>query len=468
MRSYRIILLFFIFTSFLSGQKYIDSWKNHPSIQNAHVAFQFSNIESGKDVLAFNQKKILNPASTIKLLSSLIFLEEVGENHQFETKIGYRGSITKDGTLDGDIIIWGNGDPSFASSRYGEKNSLNTLLLDVVSSIQKAGITCVEGNIIVDASFYGSDCTPPNWQLNDLGNYYAAGIWSVNANENAYKLSFDRSTPKIRNSAISPEIPKLYFTNELLRGSTNSGDQAYIYCAPYQDYAFIRGSIPKGKGSFSIRGSMPNAPLFLAHELQKYLDVNNIKSNGSEVSFSAIKMKKELWNHQGIEANKQVKSAIHKSINLYCESFLKHLGKGDRSQGIEYIEDYLKKNKIITNNKEVQITDGSGLSQRNFISTNIMTKFIRHQNKVNPNLKEYLARSGYHGTLKNAFKTKTLKGKIYGKSGSMGNIRAYNGILLTNSGKELAFSIMVNNYTATSSDVYLHIQNLLEYVVKEK
>ena len=468
MRSYKVVLLFIISLNLLSGQKYIDSWKNHPSIQNAYVAFQFSDLDSGKDILGYNQKKVLNPASTIKLITSLIFLEKAGEKHQFETRIGYRGSINKDGTLDGDIIIWGNGDPSFASARYGESNRLDVLLKEAIFSIQKTGITCIDGNIIVDASFYGSDCTPPNWQLNDLGNYYAAGVWSVNANENAYKISFDRSKSKIRNIAISPDIPKLYFTNELIRGSVNSGDQAYIYCAPYQDYAFVRGSIPKGKGSFSVRGSMPNAPLFLAYELQKYLDANNIKSIGTEVSFSEVKMKEILWNHQGIEAEKQVKSAIQKSINLYCESFLKHLGKGDRDKGIEFIMDYLKDNRIIESEKEIQITDGSGLSQRNFISTNTMSKFIQHQYNENPNLKDYLARSGYHGTLKNSFKTKTLKGKIYGKSGSMGNIRAYNGIVNTNSGKELAFSIMINNYTASSSDVYLHIQNLLEYVVKEK
>ena len=97
-----------------------------------------------------------------------------------------------------------------------------------------------------------------------------------------------------------------------------------------------------------------------------------------------------------------------------------------------------------------------------------MVKFIAHMNQE-IGIKEmqyYLARNGYDGTLKNAFTSKNLKGKIYGKSGSMGGVRAYAGILKTRSGKNVAFSIIVNNYFVPSRSIYQHIEQLLEKIEK--
>ena len=73
-----------------------------------------------------------------------------------------------------------------------------------------------------------------------------------------------------------------------------------------------------------------------------------------------------------------------------------------------------------------------------------------------------LPQNGKEGTLKNAFKSKNLNGNIYGKSGSMDGVKAYAGFLKTKKSKTLAFSIMVNNYTADSRTIYLHIEKLIE------
>jgi D-alanyl-D-alanine carboxypeptidase/D-alanyl-D-alanine-endopeptidase (penicillin-binding protein 4) len=446
---------------------YAQKWDKDPVISQAHSSAVFIDIETGENILAYNQYKILNPASTIKLLTSLIILEEKGEEFQYETNVLYTGTIENDGTLKGDLIIQGSGDPSLGSSRYGEENSTNAFLKKCVAYAQKKGITCIDGNIVVDASVFGTDCVPHSWPYNDLGNYYAAGAWGINVNENSYKLGFGRKGNTINSLTIQPEIPEIYFSNELEIGPADSGDQAYIFCAPYQNHAYIRGSIPKGKGTFSIRGSMPNAPKFLGVSLQNLLDKNGIKSQKVEVEFEKKRTGKTIYSHKGIPLGRQVKSAIQKSINLYCEAFLLTLGDGDRSKGILKIEDYLERNNCISDDHHVQISDGSGLSQRNYISAETQAKFLRVQYLRNKNIKNVLARNGYDGTLKNKFTSKSLKGKIYGKSGSMGNVRAYTGILKTNSGKELSFSIMVNNYTTSYRKVDKHIEELLLEAVKK-
>ena len=460
MKSYNFVLILL-----LPFQLFSQNWLEHKTIKTAHASAIFIDVETGDHVIAHNEDKLLNPASTIKLLTSLMMLEEYGENFQYKTELLYSGNIERDGTLEGDLIIRGSGDPSLGSARYGEKNSMGEFLKKCVASAKRAGITCIEGNIVVDASGFGTDCVPHSWSYNDLGNYYAAGVWAVNVNENSYKLSFGRSGKKISSSTIEPNVPGMYFSNELELGPADSGDQAYIFNAPYQNHAHVRGSIPRGKGSFSIRGSIPNAPLFLGESLQITLERSNIKSQRVRVEFTKRVAGKSIYTHNGISLKRLVKSAIQKSINLYCEAFLKSLGGGSREEGISYMENKLKELKVISKDEDIQLADGSGLSQRNYVSAETLAKFLRSSYIDSPEIKNLLARNGYDGTLKNKFTSNALKGRIYGKSGSMGNVRAYTGILKTNSGKELVFSVMVNNYTSNYRDVDRHIQRLLEEAV---
>ena len=455
-------LLLFLLPFYLHCQ----TWDQAKVIDQAQVSSIFIDVKTGENLLDYNADKILNPASTLKVLTCFAMLDKFGKDFRYETTIMYRGQIENDGTLKGDLIVRGTGDPSLGSSRYGEENSTINFLNKCVAYAQKAGITCIDGDIVVDASEFGSDCVPHSWPYNDLGNYYAAGAWSVNINENSYKLNFQRKGNSITGSTFQPKIPKLYFKNELELGPANSGDQAYIFCAPYQDQAFVRGSIPKGKGQFSIRGSMPNAPLFLGESLQETLESKGIKSQKVRVEFDNSIEGKTIYTHKGIPLEKLVKSALQKSINLYCEAFLIKLGGGDRAAGIEYIENMLEKDGILSDSYAFQMSDGSGLSQRNFMSAKTQAKFLQKQYNKDKGIIQLLAKNGYDGTLKNKFTTKSLKGKIFGKSGSMGNVRAYTGILKTNSGRELSFSIMVNNYTANYRKIDQHIEKLLLEAVK--
>jgi D-alanyl-D-alanine carboxypeptidase/D-alanyl-D-alanine-endopeptidase (penicillin-binding protein 4) len=442
------------------------SWDKASVIDQAQVSAVFIDSETGKKELAFNEDKILNPASTLKVLTCLMMLDEYGENYRYETLLMYSGKLENDGTLKGDLIIKGSGDPSLGSNRYGNENSTVAFLDKCVAYAQKAGITCIDGDIVVDASEFGSDCVPHSWPYNDLGNYYAAGAWAVNINENSYKLSFNRKGNSISSMTIQPEIPKIYFKNELELGPANSGDQAYIFCAPYQDQAFIRGSIPRGTGKFSIRGSMPNAPLFLGESLQKTLEEKGIKSQGVQVEFDKSIKGKTIYTHKGVELGKMIKSALQKSINLYCEAFLLKLGDGSREKGLKFIQEKLESTNVLKDDYAFQMSDGSGLSQRNFMSSMTQASFLRKCYAKDKGVLKMLARNGYDGTLKNKFTTKSLKGKIYGKSGSMGNVRAYTGILKTNKGRELSFSVIVNNYTANYRKIDQHVEKLLLEAVK--
>jgi D-alanyl-D-alanine carboxypeptidase/D-alanyl-D-alanine-endopeptidase (penicillin-binding protein 4) len=69
--------------------------------------------------------------------------------------------------------------------------------------------------------------------------------------------------------------------------------------------------------------------------------------------------------------------------------------------------------------------------------------------------------AGKEGTLKNYFKNPVFDSNLKAKSGSMTRVRSYAGYFKTMSGNEMAFSILVNNYSGPSKRIIAGIEDIL-------
>ncbi|MFB2939141.1 D-alanyl-D-alanine carboxypeptidase [Aerosakkonemataceae cyanobacterium BLCC-F154] len=100
-------------------------------------------MQSGPVVLANNQGSIPLPAASLtKIATSLAALSTWDHSHQFETLVSATGPI-KNGVLEGDLIITGNGDPLFIwQEGIALANSLNRL-----------GVKKVAGKLVIRGRF---------------------------------------------------------------------------------------------------------------------------------------------------------------------------------------------------------------------------------------------------------------------------------------------------------------------------
>ncbi|HEU4386896.1 MAG TPA: D-alanyl-D-alanine carboxypeptidase, partial [Blastocatellia bacterium] len=97
------------------------------------------------EVLAENNPDVaLNPASVMKLATSLAALETFGPDHRFRTRFFADGQVDKSGTLLGDLIVEGGCDPIFSKRETGQ----------VVAALKAAGISRVNGGLRVSSGFY--------------------------------------------------------------------------------------------------------------------------------------------------------------------------------------------------------------------------------------------------------------------------------------------------------------------------
>lgn len=434
-----------------------------PEYKNASLGIHVQDLESGEKIFGFNDKKLLITASTMKLITSATALEILGAEYRFKTKLGYIGETEKNNTLKGDLILIGGGDPTLGSEYFTDHYS--DFLENWARKIKSAGISKIEGDLVLDGSIYDSEKVPATWIWEDIGNYYGAGANAFTVYDNLFRISFN--SPKKAGKltkvvSITPIIEGLKISNEVVSANNNS-DNAYVFGSPLDKTRTIRGTIPKNRKAFTIKAAIHNPEEILAKEFLKCLAKEGVFISGN-VKFEKVKQKdfNTIYIQESPTLSEITKVLNYQSVNLFAEHFLKQIaveknGVGKREDGIRIIQEFWESKGIST--ASLFMEDGSGLSHFNAVSPAFFTDFLKYMSD-NKSFVHSLPGAG-EGTLsrfnKNLFPNRTLQAK----SGSMTRVRCYSGYLKQDSGKTVAFSIMVNHFSGSHTKLIGEIEKLL-------
>lgn len=470
-----VLLLFWCFGFVLSSfaqqrtaQEALNILLDLESNHKLHIGVSLMNLDSGEQLLENKSDGLFIPGSTLKVITGFSVLDILGEDFKFKTPIQYTGEILEDGNLTGDLIISGSGDPTLGSVKNTKLKRLQDLFDLIALRVKKAGITCIDGDLIIDASEYGSDAVPASWFWEDIGNYYGAGAWSLNIHENYYSVYLKRSLQegvKVNVDHLSPYIPGLYLRSNLTTAAANSGDQAYIFGGPYNYFKDIRGTIPIGENNFRIKGAMPEPPRFFGQALAAAMEMEGISFRNLKVEYEKRATGKRITisNMVSPSLGQIVKTLHFDSNNLYAEALLKKIGAGDRERGVETIQ------KIVAGgNKNFywKQVDGSGLSVLNKISPSHLSTFLYFQTSKHgvDYMTKYLPRAGKEGTVRYLLKNHKSKGHVWLKSGSMKDVQCYTGIIEAKHGQHYALTILVNGDIKSERILRTHIESFMESI----
>lgn len=447
-----------LYVSTLNAQsgfaKFLQTHTSDDFYKKADIGIAVCDLNSGTFLGGTSHEKWMIPASSLKVITTFAALDLLGKDYQFETKIVTDGFIDHEGTLLGNIYIIGSGDPSLGSEKMKNTPSLQMILADIVSAIQKAGIKKIDGYIVADPSYFPGDPVAPSWQWNDIGNYYGSGAWGINVLDNTYTLVFDRNKAEGKTPSllyIEPNIPDFKVTNDLIIGPVGSGDQSVIFSIPGSDKAIVSGSIPAGKSTYKVKGAINHPPLYLAFRLHQALELSNITNKGYK-SIEDVEKKEEntlFYTHYSPTLNDIVRTTNHESINMYCEAMLHAIARekslsGLRKDGLLMIEKYL--DSLGLTSTDIHLEDGSGLSSRNLVSPLFLAQFISKMKVQNglSRMTDLLPEVGKEGTVASLLKNNPIRKDIWAKSGSMSSVYSLTGICKTQSGKWVSFSIIIN------------------------
>ena len=413
----------------------------------ASVSLTVLDAKTGETVFAANPYLGLATASTLKTITTITAFNLLGKDFQYQTQFGYNGTIARDGTLTGDVIIKGAGDPTMGSWRYEETKENHVLSL-MVNALKKAVIKKIDGRIIGDDSIFGSQGIPDGWIWQDLGNYYGAGTSGLCWRENLFdiKLKTGSIDSPIKLLREVPAMPYLNFNSELLNAPAGTGDEAYAYLPIDGKTMFVRGSYAIDETKKGISVAMPDPAYDAAFRLTDTLKRLGILVSNDPESTSTLSEKglgaPQITNNLTTILSPPLSKIIYwqnkKSINLYAEQLLKTLAwksgrEATTANGVEVLQSFWKARGIDINS--LNITDGSGLSPADRVTTLTMATILQSAKKESwfPDFYESLP------TYNN----------MKMKSGSIHNVLTYAGYQ-THNGRELCFSIMVNNYNGSS------------------
>ncbi len=455
----------------------ISKYQRSELFKNSLWAMHAKYLESGKVIVDQNSSISVAPASNMKLLTSSAALDILGEDHQFVTRIYFDGTIDNQGTLNGNVYLVGGGDPTLGYDLVEGSLPLDALMESWVQAINKIGIKKIMGNIIADDLLYDEKSIPDNWSWIDIGNYYGAGANALTINNNLYFLYFKPSKTVGETAEVlrtEPIVEGLQFTNLMKTGKKGSGDNGYIYCAPLQYNATLRGTIPAGVNEFSIKGSIPDPPLFAVQKLKQALSKKGISVDGNpqklinKITYDSSKIITETYS----PPLKDIVYIVNKrSDNLYTEILFKAIGlaiegSGTIESGEKGVKKFLQQNGI--NSDGLIMYDGCGLSRSDAVTAKMISDLLEKMTK-----KEYynsffnsLAVVGDPndiGFFKSMGRGTEIEKNAHIKSGVISGVRAYSGYLKDRKGRTIVFSLIANNFNGEGSDVsYVHKKIMIE------
>lgn len=451
-----LILVFSISSAHAQGlkQKIENAYKtfeSDPQMKYASSSLSVLNAESGDVIYSANGNTGLASASTLKTITSASAYHILGKDFTWETTLGYSGSISANGTLNGDIIITGGGDPSLGSDRYDQSRS-DLILRKWVDALTRTGIKNIAGQIIADDSLFGTETMPGGWTWQDMGNYYGAGLSSLTWRENQFDMYFKpgRAGEPAELLRTNPEMSYLKIVNEVKTGAPGTGDNVYAYSAPFSTVIYLRGTYGVDLKK-AISASVPDPAYDLAYRLQNKLRQSDIQVENGVVTARVLAANRKPLLPQTKIISVHTSPPLHeivywfnqKSINLFGEHLIKTIAWKEGKdvtigQGTELLKNFWSK-RIGIDPASMNIYDGSGLSPANRVSTMAMARILQ-------SLKKEIWFESYFNSLPQYNNMKM-------KSGTISDVIAYTGYHTSASGTPMVFSFMINNYNGSSSGI---------------
>jgi serine-type D-Ala-D-Ala carboxypeptidase/endopeptidase (penicillin-binding protein 4) len=488
----RSILCLFFLLSFVGGSAKqppqqsdmltpsFETFRNNASLKHASWSVIATDLVSNTTLLDHNSQLALCPASAQKLLTTATALLILGADYTFSTSLAYDGWIDDTGVLHGNMYIIGSGDPSLGSSAMDDSLSTSRVLTHFITKVRAAGIRQIRGNLIADDTHFDHEMIPGKWLWEDIGNYFGAGSSGLSINENEFTAYFTAGQVLGAPAALDrtePHLPDTRMLNQVTTGPRGSGDQVYIFGAPYVQERLLTGTVPLGARGFAVRGSLPDPPAFLATAFEAHLAKSGIAVLGNVITSREVsklpvveEVKRiEIGRWQSPPLSDIIKRTNIFSVNMYAENLLKKIGfevsgTGSTKAGIDAMITFWENRGMDTGG--MKLIDGSGLSPVNRMTTSQMAFLLASMSRENmfDIFINSLPLAGYTGSIANQFGGTKSAGVLRAKSGFLSGARSYAGYTRRQNGHPVAFVIIVNDYDGTPAAMRTRMLNLLDAI----
>ena len=408
------------------------------------LSIYVEDVDSGEVVLRWHDEETRNPASTIKLLTTLAALDILGPAYRWKTEVYANGSITGD-ALDGDLLLKGHGDPFLVTERVWQ----------LLRNIRNRGIREIKGDLLIDDSYFDvGDYDPAAFDRQPLRAYNVApNALLMNFKVVRYWFEPDEEAGAV-SVRLDPQLDNLQVENRLsLRTGSCRGYQRGITITANGpvDQVTFSGKFPNGCERYAMDRTALSHNEFVYGLFRSLWRESGGVFDGGWKNVVAEEEAEPLLVFDSLPLREMIARVNKHSNNVMARQLLYTLSAeadghpGTEQGGKKVISDWLVENGL--DSCKLAIENGAGLSRDARITAADLGSLLRFAWRQ-PYMPEYLASmslSGLDGTLSRRFRNTELIGKAHLKTGSMDHVTAIAGYLQTRSGRRFAV-VALQNY----------------------
>ncbi len=442
-------------------QRDLDALFTHPDVEHAQWGVSVASLRTSEVLYRLNRSRLLLPASTQKLLTAAVAAERLGWDYRFTTRILATGAIGADGTLDGNLVVVSNGDPTI-NPRHGTRwNAFDAW----ASALHARGLRVVGGHLVGDDNAFGEPGWGTGWAWDDLQHGYSAPASGLQYNENQIEAligpGMAPGSPAI--IGTSPIGSGVVLVNRVVTADSGAETRIEISRLPGSPALEIRGQVPAGARPMTAVAAIDNPTRMYLNALVESLGRYGIVVAGSARDIDDLPDRldmegaTELLVDRSAALSEIIDVTLKWSRNVYAETLLLALSPAGETagatHGLAVMGKTLEAWGVLP---DVLARDGSGLSRYDYVTADALTTVLRrmwNDTRHADWFRSALPVAGVSGTLANRLKGTPAEGRVLAKTGTMSSVRALAGYATTVDGEPLVFSILVNNYRLPAAEI---------------
>ena len=419
-------------------------------IPTSAVGISIQEVGAPRPALSVNPTLPLNPASSMKLVTTFAGLELLGPAYRWRTE-AFLGGTLREGALEGDLILKGTGDPKLNLEAFW------MLLRD----LRSRGLKDIRGDLVLDRSHYATvDYDAARFDGESL-RPYNVGPDPLLLNFKSIRLLF--SPDPERGAVRVTAEPRIVDTVSVVRLAEGvCGDWRERLKADFQPQAsppraVFTGTYPAscGERDWHVALLSPNQ---YAHSLFRLLwgELGGTLSGGTRDGPAPAQAK--AFASVESPALSEIVRDINKFSNnvmarqLYLAIAADQAGlPATTENGQRAIKAWLAKKRL--DFPELVIENGAGLSRIERISAQNLTTLLvaAYRSPLMPELVASLPLVSVDGTMRRRMKSEAIAGQAHIKTGSLSDVRSIAGYVLDRNGRRHAVTMIVNHPNAAQS-----------------
>lgn len=435
------------------------------SLAGVQLGLSVTRCRSGEVIFDRDGHVGMNPASNLKILTSIAALELLGPAFSFRTRFMSSGEI-KDGTLQGDLYLRGGGNPVWPYEDVWK----------AIKDLQALGLTHIDGNLIADDTYFDEDRRIPGWIADDDDDSraFSAQLGALSVNFNTVALLIRPAEMVGQPARAGFETPSRYVVlDNQVTTSSKGGDTLQVVAVEDGPPVKLKASGTIGVNSPAKRlyRALPDPTGYALSLVGEMMQKEGISMAGTRRRGPSPKDARTLHTVYSEPLSILLTYMNKISSNFIAEQVLKTLGAekkgepGSSSGGLAAIKEWLMEKGLW--DPSIRMVNASGLSTENRISTAQMTRILNYVYEHGRYRWEFIGSlpvAGVDGTLRTRMKGEDAQGVLRAKTGSINGVYAMSGYVLPESGEPLAFSIIANTLPRSRQE---EVRKVMERVLNK-